>query len=203
MRTGTHWAFRIMSSTRFHNFLFCPFAVLMLLWLLVELECGGVMLAGLWGCSMGLIWWDVFQCGAPHNDALSSSCLSCFFRGPNRNKIDVELHGSVTSEISCPLFYCFCSPRLYIAVDDPTCCAAVGLNGSMRLYVAYFGEKLAHWYCFACFDVQCAKFSFCCWRHYCFDQLGNVEDSAIVVWVGVVGWHEKMASGTTSGFRFS
>jgi hypothetical protein len=36
----------------------------------------------------------------------------------------------------------FCSPRLYIAVDDPTCCAAVSLNGSMRLYVAYFGEKL-------------------------------------------------------------
>ncbi len=49
------------------------------------------------------MWWDVFQCGAPHNDALSSSRLSCFFWGPNRNQIDVELHGSVTSKISCPL----------------------------------------------------------------------------------------------------
>ncbi len=97
---------------------FVIFAVLMLLWLLVEQECGGVMLAGLWGCSAGLIWWDVFQCGAPHNDDLSSSCLSCFFRGSNRNKIDIELHGSVTSEISCPLLlfsevvYCCWQPRM-------------------------------------------------------------------------------------------
>jgi hypothetical protein len=47
MCTSMHWAFRGMSSTPFHNFLFCRFAVLMLLWLLIEQECSGVMLAGL------------------------------------------------------------------------------------------------------------------------------------------------------------
>ena len=61
------------------------------------------MLAGLCQCSAVLIWWDVFQYGELHNDALSNSCLSCFCLGPNRNKIGVELHGSVTSEISYPL----------------------------------------------------------------------------------------------------
>jgi len=40
-------SFRGMSSTPFHNFLFCHFAELMLLWQLVDLVCGGVMLAGL------------------------------------------------------------------------------------------------------------------------------------------------------------
>jgi len=92
-----------MSSTPFHDFLFCHFAGLMLLWQLVDLDCGGVMLTGLRRCSARLIWWDVFQCGVLHNDALSSSRLSWFCLGPNRNEIVVELHGSVTSKISYPL----------------------------------------------------------------------------------------------------
>jgi hypothetical protein len=83
--------------------------------------------------------------------------------------------------------HCFCSPRLYIAVGYPTCCAVVGLNGSTRLDVAHFCEELAHWYCLARVDVQCAKFSFCCQRHYCFDELKDVEDSAVVVRVCDIG----------------
>jgi hypothetical protein len=81
LRTMIYLSIKIqwMSSTSFHNFLFCPFfAVLMLLWQLVDLDCSGVMLAGPWRCSAGLIRWGVFQCGAPHNYALSSCCLSTF-----------------------------------------------------------------------------------------------------------------------------
>jgi len=74
--------------------------VLMLLW---PLDFAGVILGGLLRRAAVLRWRDVFQCGAPHNDASSSNRLSWFYLGPNRNEIAVGLHGNVTSEISYPL----------------------------------------------------------------------------------------------------
>ncbi len=41
---------------------------------------------------------------------------------------------------------------------------------------------------FTCVDVECAKFSFCCRGHDGFDDLGDVENGAVVgCFVGAVG----------------
>ena len=52
--------------------------------------------------------------------------------------------------------------------------------------MSHFRKEEAHGYCFTGVDLQCAGLCFRRQRHTSLDELDNVEDSAIVCWVGNV-----------------
>ncbi len=54
--------------------------------------------------------------------------------------------------------------------------------------MAHFVKKGSAGNGFTCVDVECAKFGFCCRGHDGFDDLGDVENGAVVgCFVGAVG----------------
>ena len=83
--------------------------------------------------------------------------------------------------------HCFRLSWLDVACDNAERRAVVGLHRCGRLWMAHFFEKLALGYRLAWIDVERAEFGFGCRRHYSFDELGNVEYSAIVCGVLCVG----------------
>ncbi len=79
-----------------------------------------------------------------------------------------------------PHVHCFCSACLDIACDNAVSGAVIHLDGCGQLRVSHFFEEMVHWYGFACFDVESTNFGFSGTRHDGFEDLGDVEDGAIV-----------------------
>ncbi len=75
-----------------------------------------------------------------------------------------------------------------IVGDNTKCGAVVGLNWGWGLRVAHFVKKGLAGDGFTCVDVEHAKFGFCCRGHDGFDDLGYIENGAVVgCFVGAVG----------------
>ncbi len=101
----------------------------------------------------------------------------CFAGAPEETGLVLRF---TASEPVKPHVHCFCSSRLDVACDNAKCHAVVGLHRRGRLWMAHFFEKLVLGYRLARVDVERAEFGFGRQRHHSFDELGNVEYSAIV-----------------------
>ncbi len=69
--------------------------------------------------------------------------------------------------------------------------------------MSHFFECVSLWDGFACIDVESTEVSFGGGQHDGPDELGQVEDHAIVFGVGGVGGHEKMSVSLAACFGFA
>ena len=113
------------------------------------------------------------------------------------------LLGFAASEPMEPHVHCFCSACLDIACDNTVSGAVVRLDGCGRLLVSHFFEEVAHWDGFACVYVESAKFGFSGTRHDSFEDLGDVEDGAVVGGVLNIRGAEKVSTHAAAGEGFA
>ncbi len=71
------------------------------------------------------------------------------------------------------------------------------------MLVPHFFEEVMHWYFFACIDVESAKFSFRSTRHDGFEDIGDVEDGAVIGGIVDICRTEEMSTHTAAGKGFA
>jgi hypothetical protein len=99
--------------------------------------------------------------------------------------------------------HCFCLLQLGVIIDDGKCRAVVGLYWRWGLLVSHFFKFMLLGDGLMGIDVQCTEFSFGSGGHDGLDELGKVEDRAIVFGVGGVGGQEKVSAGVAACFKFA
>lgn len=127
-------------------------------------------------------------------------CKVEFSRSPIESKLLLAF--SVTEPVESHVDG-FGSFRLYLSIDDSISHCIVSLYRRRRLFVSHFREDDSDVYCFSCHDVESGEFCFGGGGHDVFDDVGNVENGAVVLRnVGTVG-EEEMATSPATGFRFT
>ncbi len=71
------------------------------------------------------------------------------------------------------------------------------------MLVPHFFEEVTHWYGFAGVDIESAKFGFRSTRHDGFDDLGDVEDGAVIRGIINICGTEEMPTNTAAGEGFA
>ncbi len=99
--------------------------------------------------------------------------------------------------------HCFCSLWLDVIIDDTKCRAVVSLYWHWALLVSHFFECMSLGDGLAGVDIQQTEFGFGGGGHGSLDELGKVEDCAIVLGVGNVGGQEKVSTGAAACFEFA
>jgi hypothetical protein len=99
--------------------------------------------------------------------------------------------------------HCFHLSRLGVIIDNAECRTVVGLYRHWGLLVSHFFECMLLGDGLAGVDIQRTKFGFGGRGHDGLDELGKVEDHAIVFGVGGVGGQEKVSAGAAACFGFA
>jgi hypothetical protein len=99
--------------------------------------------------------------------------------------------------------HCFCLSWLDVIIDNTECRAVVSFYRRWGLLVSHFFECMLLGDGLAGVDIQHTEFSFGSGGHDGLDELGKVEDRAIVFGVGGVVGQEKVSAGAAACFGFA
>ncbi len=110
--------------------------------------------------------WDAFQCGGLCSGAWSSSPPCCGL-GAKRIWIDFGHCNIAASGISCPWPLCIGAVCCCLLLQGLCCCQFAWELGAAC-------DPFLLWDSFACVDVECTQFCFCCCGHNSLDDLGKV-----------------------------
>ena len=87
---------------------------------------------------------------------------------------------------------------LYLTVNDGIRHGIVSLDWGGRLFMPHLFQNYANVNCFARHDIQCSQLGFVGGRHDMFDDVGDIQNGAIVSWNLFIKREKEVATGAAA-----